>query len=64
MDRPLSWSERLWLGVHLLGCGPCYRFRRSIRLLRRAMATAADVHLPAEARTRIQHFLDQAAQDG
>jgi hypothetical protein len=62
LDRPLSLGERLWLGVHLLGCPPCQRFRRAARWLQRALASPpADHRLPAEARDRIRRALAQAA---
>jgi hypothetical protein len=65
LDRSLSLGERLRLGVHLLGCPPCRRFRRSARGLQRVLASPpADVPLPAEARERIRRALERAARDG
>jgi len=65
LDRSLSLVECLCLGVHLLGCPPCQRFRRAARGLQRALASpSADVQLPAEARERIEHALERAARDG
>jgi hypothetical protein len=62
LDRPLSWSERLTLAVHLLGCPPCCRFRRAVRWLQRGLARAfRDIRLSAEARERIRRALEQAA---
>jgi hypothetical protein len=64
LDRSLSLAERLRLGVHLLVCGPCARFRRAARWLHRALASPpADVRLPAEARDRIRRALERAAHD-
>ncbi|HEY7312882.1 MAG TPA: zf-HC2 domain-containing protein [Gemmataceae bacterium] len=64
LDRSLSWFERLCLGVHLLGCGPCCRFRHAVRWLHRALPSAPDeLELPPEARQRISHALEQAAQE-
>lgn len=64
LDRRLSWVERLWLGVHLLGCPPCLRFSRAIRWLhRRLPAAPADVRLPPEARDRIARALEQAGRE-
>jgi hypothetical protein len=63
LERSLSWLESLCLRVHLLGCGPCQRFRKAIRSLHRSGAEAVDgERLPPEARTRIQHALDEAAR--
>jgi hypothetical protein len=65
LDRPLSWLECLGLGVHLLGCPPCRRFRRSARWLHRALASPpADARLPADAAARIRRALERAAADG
>ena len=65
LDRSLSLGERLCLGVHLLGCGPCLRFRRSARGLQQALASPpADIPLSAEARERIRRALERAARDG
>jgi Putative zinc-finger len=63
LDRPLSWSERLALAVHLLGCPPCCRFRRAARWLQSGLARAfREVRLPAEAHDRIRRALDRAAR--
>ena len=65
LDRSLSLGERLCLGVHLLGCRPCQRVRRSARGLQQALASPpADIPLPAEARERIRRALERAAHDG
>jgi predicted anti-sigma-YlaC factor YlaD len=63
-DRSVSWFDSTCLGVHLLGCEPCRRFRRAIRWLQRALRSAPsdDVLLP-EARERIRLALERAAQD-
>jgi hypothetical protein len=64
LDRSLSWAERLCLGVHLLLCVPCLRFRRAAHWLHRALASPpADIRLPPAARARIQRALEQAARD-
>jgi hypothetical protein len=64
LDRSLSWLERLGLGVHLLGCGPCCRFRRAVRWLQGALASAPeDERLPPEARERIRIALERAARE-
>lgn len=63
LDRPLSWVERLCLGVHLIGCPPCLRFSRAIRWLHGRLPSApADIQLPPEARDRIARALEQAGR--
>jgi hypothetical protein len=63
-DRPLSWFEWFCLRLHLLGCEPCCRFRRAIRCLHRALASAPDdAQLSAEARERIRRALEHAARE-
>lgn len=37
LDRPLSWSERLQLKLHLFMCNPCRQFKRQLQMLRTAM---------------------------
>jgi putative zinc finger protein len=65
LDRSLSLAERLSLGVHLLGCPQCARFRRAACWLHRALASPpAEVRLPAEVRERIRRALERAARDG
>jgi len=65
LDRPLSWLQRLLLGLHLLGCRACCRFRRAARWLHRSLTTVTrDVGLPAAARQRLQEALDRAAREG
>jgi predicted anti-sigma-YlaC factor YlaD len=64
LDRPLSWFETLGLGVHLLGCEPCRRFRRATAWLHRTLASApSDAALPSDARERIRLALEQAPRD-
>jgi Putative zinc-finger len=62
LDRRLSWFERLVLGLHLLGCRPCQRFRRAVRWLYGALPAApCDARLSPQARARIRQALDEAA---
>ncbi|HEV3340852.1 MAG TPA: hypothetical protein VG125_10865 [Pirellulales bacterium] len=64
LERTLSWFESLCLGVHLLGCGPCRRFRRAIGWLHRALPTwPNDARLSVEARQRIRRALEEAAKE-
>lgn len=60
LDRPLSWSERVQLKLHLLICTPCRRFRQQLRMLgvalklRRAMIeNDQDIKLPLDVKNRI-----------
>jgi hypothetical protein len=66
LDRSLSLVDRLCLGVHLLGCPPCRRFRRATRWLHRALASAgaANTRLRAAARDRMRVALERAAREG
>jgi hypothetical protein len=65
LDRSPSWFERLSLGVHLLGCEPCCRFRRAVRWLHRNLtASPGGEQLPPEARERIRIVLEQATREG
>ncbi len=63
-DRSLSWAERVSVGLHLLGCMPCRRFRRAVRWLHRAFAFPhIDAVLPLEARERMRLALKRAARE-
>lgn len=62
LDRSLSWQQRLRVGIHLLGCSPCRRFRRAVRWLHGSLPTAAsDASLSPQARERIRRVLEEAA---
>jgi hypothetical protein len=64
LDRRLSWAERCRLGLHVLLCEPCLRFRRAARWLHRVVASApADARLPDEARGRIRAALERAVRE-
>jgi predicted anti-sigma-YlaC factor YlaD len=64
LERPLTKFERLILGVHLLGCRPCRRFRRALGWLHGSLASAADdVQMPSDARERIGRALELAAEE-
>jgi hypothetical protein len=63
LERRLGWLEWLLLGVHLLGCPPCRRFRRGVRLLHRALPSApapGEARLSPQARQRIARALKEA----
>ena len=64
LERSLSWFESLCLGVHLLGCRPCRRFRRAPGWLHESLASASeDVRMPSDARERVRHAMDLAARE-
>ncbi|MBC3885769.1 zf-HC2 domain-containing protein [Undibacterium griseum] len=46
LDRPLNFSERAHLKLHLSLCDACSRFRQQMQLLRHSMQQISD--LPAE----------------
>jgi hypothetical protein len=63
LDRRLSWAESCRLGLHLLLCAPCARFRRAVRWVRGAVRSApADARLPDGARERIRSALERASR--
>jgi hypothetical protein len=65
LDRPLFWSERLRLGMHLFLCGPCTRFRRAVQWLHDVLAKVPnELQLTPEALGRIRQALERASQDG
>jgi hypothetical protein len=62
LDGPLSWLQRLALGIHLLGCPPCRRFRRAVQWLHAALPAApCEACLTSAARDRIRRALEEAA---
>ena len=64
LERPLSWFEKLRMGIHLLGCEPCCRFRRAVRWLHDSLASAPETEqLSPEARERIRQALERAARE-
>ena len=51
LDRPLPWSRRVSVALHLAMCGLCRRFRGSLLTLRRqARGSGADVEAPVSGR--------------
>jgi hypothetical protein len=64
LERRLSWLERLVVGVHLLGCRHCRRFRRALDWLHRSLASApVDVRMPRDARERVRRAMELAARE-
>lgn len=71
VDAPLPAGERVGLGVHILFCGPCRRFRQQLLRLHAACEQAASDDalvvgggLSTEACGRIAAALDQAPPAG
>ena len=69
MARPLSFSERLGLGLHLLICSWCRRFSAQVRLLHSTMSECPEhdhaepsFGLSAQARERIERRLRVSQQ--
>jgi len=61
LDRPLSWSERLQLKLHLWICNACSRFNQQLQMLRAVLQQTRDqiesdgsIHLPSDAKARIE----------
>ena len=60
LDRPLSWSERMQLKLHLFICDPCSRFKQQLKLLGVALKLGRtmtendqDIKLPLDVKNRI-----------
>jgi predicted anti-sigma-YlaC factor YlaD len=63
LDRSLSWLERFAVRFHLLGCGPCCRFARTVQSLRTALSEGGDnAQLSPEAKERLRLALDEAVR--
>jgi hypothetical protein len=72
LDEPLGPGERLAMWGHLLACGPCRRFHRQVRFLRRALRerhagpVATDdgrESLSPEAKARIERAIAEAVRE-
>ena len=60
LDRPLSWSEKMQLTLHLFICNPCTRFKQQLKLLvvalrlgRTMTENDQDIKLPLDVKNRI-----------
>lgn len=70
-DRPLTWSERLGVRLHLWICAQCRRYERQLRWLDglrgrldRAPEEMSDTELSPEARDRIRAAIEAHREDG
>lgn len=68
LEKPLPFSQRVGLWLHLMLCGLCRRYGRQIRLLHTAshqhgekLAEAAPKKLSSEARERLKQRLQKGA---
>ncbi len=69
LDRPLTWSEKAMLRLHLLMCNPCTQFKRQLNMLRTALqrirnSTEHDstIKLPLDVKNRILHRIESDQQ--
>jgi len=65
LDRPLTWSEKLQLKLHLLICNPCTQFKRQLNMLRTALHRIrygiehdSTIKLPLDVKNRILHTIE------
>jgi len=69
LDRPLTWSEKIQLKLHLLICNPCTQFKRQLNMLRTAMQRIRNgiehdhtIKLPLDVKNRIVHKIESDQQ--
>ena len=69
LDRPLTWSAKLQLRLHLLICAPCTQFKRQLNMLRLALQRIRNniendhtVTLPLDVKNRILHTIESNQQ--
>ena len=71
LDRPLSWSERMQLRLHMMICDACSQFKKQLNLLRVALQNIktniendSTITLPLAAKARIMEQIksDQESQ--
>ena len=65
LDRPLTWSEKIQLRLHLFMCNPCTQFKRQLNMLRTAMQRIRNgiehdntIKLPLDVKNRIVHKIE------
>ncbi len=71
MDRKIPFHRRILIATHLLMCKYCYRFKKQLMLLRRAVSLedipedvpGRPVSLSKEARQRIKQAMRDYAPD-
>ena len=65
LDRPLTWSEKMVLRLHLFICNPCTQFKRQLNMLRTALQRIrtgiehdSTIKLPLDVKNRILHKIE------
>ncbi len=65
LDRPLTWSEKVMLRLHLLICDPCTQFKRQLNMLRTALQRITNgiehdstIKLPPDVKSRILQTIE------
>ena len=65
LDRPLTWSEKVRLRLHLFICDPCRHFKQQLNTLRAALLKIrssiendSSIKLPLEVKDRIMHRIE------
>ena len=65
LDRPLTFSERLMLKLHLFICNKCRQFSQHLQTIRVAIKTMVDsiegnnnIEMPSAAKKRIADLVD------
>ncbi len=69
LDRPLSWSERVQLKLHLLICDACRHFKQqlnqlliAIQQLKNETVLDQTIQLPIDAKTKILYAIESDKQ--
>ena len=65
LDRPLTWSEKVQLKLHLFICDPCMHFKQQLNTLRTALLKIrssiendSTIKLPLVVKDRIMHMIE------
>lgn len=65
LDRPLTWSEKVRLRLHLFICDPCRHFEQQLNTLRAALLKIrssiendSSIKLPLVVKDRIVHRIE------
>lgn len=69
LDRPLTWSEKVQLRLHLFICDPCMHFKQQLNMLRTALLKVrssiendSTIKLPLDVKNRIMHTIEPNQQ--
>ena len=65
LDRPLTWSEKCQLKLHLFICDPCTHFKQQLNMLRSVLRRVRvsiendnTIKLPLVVKNRIMHTIE------